>query len=190
MQKINHLICFAVFLALVATTGMAGTVKNQAEVVDHHQNLIKNLEDVYCTTATINDYACHGDRCHNTTTYIRDCDTYNGDNCDNITTHFDLCNSTGCHNTTRRIDACYSDVSDRCGNADFTLRCCTNGDCRDRTTHIHACYTNNAMDLSLNRAAAAVCAADSICNPFYPWDTSCVDGIINGFHRRISGISK
>ena len=190
MQKIDHLLCLVVFLALVATNSMAWTGKNQVEVVDHHQNALKNLQDEYCTTATIKDHACHGGRCHNTTTYIRDCDTYNGDSCDNVTTHFDICNSTTCHNTTRRIDACYSDVSDQCGNADFTFRCCTDDVCRNRTTHIHACYTDKAINLSLNRAAAAICAADSICNPFFPFDTTCVDGVTDGFRRRILSMRK
>ena len=164
---------------------MAWTVKNQAKAGEHHQNSVKNVEGTYCTTATIVDYACHGGRCHNTTTYIRDCDVYNGDACDNITTRFDICNSTLCRNTTRRIDACYSDVSDNCGNADFTFRCCTNGDCRNRTTHIHACYSDKAVNLSLHRAAATVCAADSICYPFFPPDAACVDGIIDSFNRRM-----
>jgi hypothetical protein len=188
MQKINYLICLTAFLALVATTNMARTVNHQATFDDHHQNSIKKLQETYCSTATIVDNACHSDRCHNTTTHIHDCDTYNGDSCDNITTHIDICNATVCHNTTRRIDACYSDVSDQCGNADFTFHCCTNGVCRNRTTHIHACYDTGAINLSFNRAAASLCAADSVCNIFY--DPVCVDQITSGFQRRLRSIRK
>ena len=90
MQKVSYLIIFIAFVALVATTGMAQTARK--------------VGSTYCGNATINDYACHSDRCFNTTTYINDCDTYDASNCDNFTTHFVICNSSQtCRNTSRRV---------------------------------------------------------------------------------------
>jgi hypothetical protein len=165
---------------------MAGTVRDQAGDGDHSHHLVKKLQDTYCATATIKDDSCHDGHCHNTTSYIRDCDTYNGDNCDNFTTHFDICNATFCSNTSRRANACYSDVSDNCGNADLTLHCCSNGVCRNRTTHIHACYSDTAMNVGAGYSD-------------FPFDydlcgdrliPSFANRIISAFRRRISGSGK
>ena len=176
-QKTGYLIFLTVFVALVVTNGMAESIRKVGET--------------YCTTTNIGDTSCRGSHCHNTTTYIHDCDTYNDDNCDNFTTLFVICNSTGtCRNTTRDVRACYSDVSDNCGTTDITSRCCTNGVCRNHKTHVHACYNLDSMTESYNRAAASICAnSDRVCNPFFPYDPTCTDRITANLHHRL-GISK
>ena len=114
---------------LMAINSMVGTVANQAEVVDLLDHSIDQLEDVYCATATIDDYACHTE-CHNTTTYIRACDNYN-DPCDEVTTHFVFYNATDCRNITRDIHACYNE---NCADAEIPYNSCYNTACvRNRT---------------------------------------------------------
>ena len=181
MQTINKSICLIVFLVLVVANSMAGTVVSQAEVNHRPDRLIKKLGDTYCTTATIHDYSCHTE-CHNTTTYIRDCDTYNG-TCDELTTHFNLCNSTGCRNTTRHIHACYND---NCGDAHIHYNSCYETHClRNRTTHIHACYDDQVSNVNLfNIACAAAGAfADGAVRAFL--DATCVDRLIAAFRPRL-----
>ncbi len=177
MQKTGYLIFLIVFLALVVTTGMAKS--------------IRKLGDTYCFTTNVADTACHGDRCHSTTSYIYTCDTYIGDDCDNFTNLFVLCNSTGsCRNTTRDVRACYGNFNDYCINGNFVTHCCTNGVCHNRTTQA-TCNNLDTTKQSYNRIAASVCADPGRdCNPFFPFDpTACVDRITAGFRRRL-GISK
>ena len=181
MQKIGQWMYLIILLMLMATNCMARSVMDEAEVDDHPDRLIKKLEDTYCTTATIHDYACHHD-CHNTTTYIRDCDTYNG-TCDELTTHFDFCNSTGCRNTTRRIHACYTD---NCADADIHYEShYETVFVRNRTTHIHVCYSDSTLIVNLLQVACAAAGAfvDAAVRTFF--DATCVDRLMAAFRRRL-----
>jgi hypothetical protein len=48
MQKISQLICLILFFVLVATTGMAQKIVNQAEVADRLHHLIKKRSSHAC----------------------------------------------------------------------------------------------------------------------------------------------
>ncbi len=126
-----------------------------ARTDDHVHHLIKERQlNSDCVTATIQDYACRDDHCHNTTTHIHDCVDYSlGYDCANETTRIDICNSTACRNTTQHIHICVHDIAQRCANADIKIDSCTNGACRNRTTTIHACFN------TINVVSAATCAA-------------------------------
>lgn len=151
MQNISPSICLITCLVLVATNGMVGTVASQDKVADHLNHSVGKLEDIYCASATIHDDVCYT-QCHNTTTFIRDCDNYN-DPCDEVTTYFDFCNATDCRNTTRHIHACYNK---NFADADIHCNSCYNTACvRNRTTHIHACYSNNIPDVNYFTIACA-----------------------------------
>lgn len=168
---------------------MAETVVNQAEVHAHPQHLFKKLQNTYCVTATVLDYACHANHCHNTTTYIKDCDTYLDSNCDDLSTHLDICNSTGCRNTTRDVHVCYHDISDFCGDADILYHSCTNGDCRNRTSSFHVCFTDNPTSATKMSVAAACAAAGADVDAAVRviLDAACVDRLMAAIRRRITG---
>ena len=172
MQKTGYLIFLTVFVALVVATGKAQTVDT--------------LGYTLCGNSTVDDYACHGDRCHNTTTYIYDCATFPVDDCIDFNTHFVICNSTGtCRNTTRDVRLCLGNFNDDCIGFDFTTQCCTNGACHNRTTDIDICL--DSTDESYKQAATSVCASDDhVCNPFFPYDPTCTDRVIGSFRRHLS----
>lgn len=139
----------------------------------------------YCTIATIHDYACH-EHCHNTTTYIRDCDNYNT-SCDSLTTHFDICNSTGCHNTTRQVFACYTE---QCADGSLYYKSWFNTEfLRNRTSHVHVCYTDGSatVDTFNLNLLKTVCGSfgvllhDSVRSFF---DDTCVEAILMLLRRR------
>ncbi len=153
MQKISQLICLIVVLILVATISMARTVVNQAGADEGAHHLINKLQNTRCVTATVHDYVCRADSCHNTTTYYHDCVDYGfNPDCTNFTANIDICNSTNCRNTTRHIHVCVHDIAEDCANIDYKLDSCTNGACRNRTTNAHVCYN------TLQLASVAVCA--------------------------------
>jgi hypothetical protein len=136
MEKNNRMICL-IGLVLMMTTCMAGSGMDQ---FSNHES--ENLQDPYCLTATIRNHACHAERCHEGITYVKGCDSYTSDLCDNFTATYDAYNSSQWHNTTCDLYICAWDISDDCGNANLTYVSCTNGDCRNGIAHFHACYTN------------------------------------------------
>lgn len=179
----NKLVCLITFIMLMVASSKTDFLSDQGESDYGLDQLINKLGDTDCAKATIHDYACHHG-CHNTSTYISDCDTYNG-SCDFLFTRFDFCNMTGCRNTTRRVEACYTD---NCATGQIHYNSCYETTCiRNRTTHVHACYSNSNIGMSLfkvlcNMAAAVVPYLDDTVRAFF--DSTCVDRLITAFQRR------
>ena len=174
MIKLNQFGWLPAFIVLMMATSKTDSLSSPS---------FNRLEDTDCAKATIHDFACHNG-CHNTSTYISDCDTYNG-SCDFLITRFDFCNMTGCRNTTRRIEACYTD---NCGDAEIHYNSCFETTCiRNRTTHIHACYSNGNSGINLFKMVCAMAEAvgayiDETARAFF--DQTCVERLVAAFQRR------
>ncbi|CAF0899945.1 unnamed protein product [Adineta steineri] len=134
-------------------TCMRGTSVNQHKINDSPKHLSKKVDGADCTTTTVSNRACHAGHCHNSTTYIHGCDTYD-QQWDNLTVNYNIHNTTGWSNTTCNLYASWNiDTNNLCGYANLTFTSCTNGDCRNGTIEINACLTPDYKINNLNSAS-------------------------------------
>ncbi|CAF1158677.1 unnamed protein product [Adineta steineri] len=163
---------------------MTGTAMNYNGINHRSKHLMKKVQDTDtdCVTTTVQNQACHAGHCHNTTTYIHGCDTYDGDDeCDNLTVHYNVHNTTGWRNTTCDLHACTDFLNDDdCANANLTFNSCTNGDCRSGITTIHGCFDSS---YAINHLGVA----DGLDDFF---DIPCINLLFDTFYGRHFGNSK
>jgi len=168
---------------LVMTTCITGTAANEGKINHFLKHLSKKLQDTDCVTTTVHNQDCHADRCHNSTTYIHGCDTYDP-LWDNLTVRFDVHNSTGWRNTTCNLRAAWEPPNnDDCGFANLTFQSCTNGDCRNGTIDINACLSSSSAMNYLGRASAfsGLDVNDGVGDIF---DIPCVNLLFDTVRRR------
>ncbi|CAF1340208.1 unnamed protein product [Didymodactylos carnosus] len=168
---------------------MTGTVVIQDGMDEPSEHLTKKLQTTDCVTSTIRKHACHAGICHNSTTYIHGCDTYQDDQCDNLTVHFDIYNSTSWRNTTCHLYACYEEVTENCGTAYLIFKSCSNGDCRNGVTHIHACYSSS-YPMNQRTGASALSGLDVENGVDDIFDIPCVNLLFYTYRRTRFGSGK
>ena len=178
MEKISQLLCLIGF-ALIMTTCMTGALANQRGIGHRSKHSMKNLEFVDCLNTTIKRYACHDGTCHDSSTYIHGCDTYNDDVCDNLTVSFDVYNTTKWRNTTCYLYACEDGFNDDCDSATLLFRSCTNGDCRSGNTKIHGCYSDSYVIKNFGDVYSLALGDDL--DDFF--DIPCVGLLFDTYHR-------